>query len=124
MQSGDPAPRDIPDTLSTRTVVPARNYHLTTNTTAFEIDASAPGLVALSEAWLPHDFRVSLNGERVHYLRLNHAFKGVFIPTAGHHKLEFTYRPRRFTLAVNLALLGLVLLGLSAWLVNRTEKKG
>jgi hypothetical protein len=124
MQSGDPAPCDIPDTLSTRTVVPARNYRLTTNTTAFEIDASGPGLVALSEAWLPHDFRVTLNGERVHYLRLNHAFKGVFIPNAGHHHLEFTYRPQRFTLAVNLAMLGLGLFALSAWLIHRAEKKG
>jgi uncharacterized membrane protein YfhO len=105
-------------------VTPARNYRLTTNTTAFDIEASGPGLVALSEAWLPHDFRVTLNGKRVHYLRLNHAFKGVFIPTAGLHHLEFTYRPQRFTLALNLAALGLGLLGLSAWLVRRAEKKG
>jgi hypothetical protein len=125
MQAGDPALRtDIPATLSTRTVTPARNYRLTTNTTAFDIEASGPGLVALSEAWLPHDFRVTLNGKRVHYLRLNHAFKGVFIPTAGLHHLEFTYRPQRFTLALNLAALGLGLLGLSAWLVRRAEKKG
>jgi hypothetical protein len=125
MQASDPAiRRDIPATIATRTVTPARNYRLTTNTTAFDIEASGPGLVALSEAWLPHDFRVTLNGERVHYLRLNHAFKGVFIPTAGHHHLEFTYRPQRFTLAVNLAILGLVLLGFSAWLVHRAEKKG
>jgi hypothetical protein len=125
MQASDPAIRtDIPATLATRTVTPARNYRLTTNTTAFEIEASGPGLVALSEAWLPHDFRVTLNGESVHYLRLNHAFKGVFIPTAGHHHLEFTYRPQRFTLALNLATLGLGLLGLSAWLVRRAEKKG
>ena len=125
MQAGDPLLRtDIPATLATRTVTPARNYRLTTNTTAFDIDASGPGLVALSEAWLPHDFHVTLNGERVHYLRLNHAFKGVFIPTAGHHHLEFTYRPKRFTLALNLAALGLSLVGFSAWFVRRTEKKG
>jgi len=124
MQSGDPAPRNISDTLSTRTVAPARNYRLTTNTTAFDIDASGPGLVALTEAWLPHDFLVTLNGKRVQYLRLNHAFKGVFIPAAGQYHLEFTYRPQRFTLALNLAMLGLGFLGLSAWLVHRAEKKG
>jgi len=125
MQASDPAVRtDIPATLATRTVTPARNYRLTTNTTAFDIEATGPGLVALSEAWLPHDFRVTLNGKRVHYLRLNHAFKGVFIPAAGHHQLEFTYRPQSFTLALNLATLGLGLLGLSAWLVRRAEKKG
>jgi len=125
MQTSDPTLRtDIPANLTTRTVTPARNYHLTTNTTSFDIEASGPGLVALTEAWLPHDFRVTLDGQRVHYLRLNHAFKGVFIPTAGSHHLEFTYRPQRFTLALNLATLGLGLLGLSAWLVGRAEKKG
>ena len=125
MQAGDPALRtDIPATLSTRIVTPARNYRITTNTTAFDVDAAVPGLVALTEAWLPHDFRVTLDGKRVDYLRLNHAFKGVFIPKAGLHHLEFTYRPQRFTLALNLATLGLGLLGLSAWLVRRAEKKG
>jgi len=125
MQSSDPALRtDIPPALATRTVVPAINYHLSTNSTGFDIEATGPGLVALTEAWLPHDFRVTLDGQRVHYLRLNHAFKGVFIPAAGHHHLEFTYRPQRFTLSLNLAALGLGLLGLSAWLVRRAEKKG
>ena len=125
MQTSDPALRsDIPPALATRTIVPASNYHLTTNTTGFDIEATGPGLVALTEAWLPHDFRVTLDGQRVPYLRLNHAFKGVFIPAAGHHHLEFTYRPQRFTLSLNLAALGLGLLGLSAWLVRRAEKKG
>jgi hypothetical protein len=125
MQASDPLLRsDLPAHLATRTITPARNYRLTTNTTAFDVEASGPGLVALTEAWLPHDFRVTLNGERVPYMRLNHAFKGVFIPTAGHHHLEFTYRPQRFTLALNLATLGLGLWGISAWFVRRAEKKG
>ena len=125
MQANDPALRtDIPSATATRTVVPARNYRLTANTTAFDLDAPGPGLVALTEAWLPHDFRVFLNGKRVHYLRLNHAFKGVVIPAAGKYRVEFTYRPRRFTLALNLTYLGLGLLGASAWFVRRAEKKG
>jgi hypothetical protein len=125
MQANDPALRtDIPPALATRTVVPAKNYRLTTNTTAFEVDAPGPGVVALTEAWLPYDFRVFLNGQRVHYLRLNHAFKGVVIPAAGKYRVEFTYRPRRLSLALNLTYLGLGLLGASAWLVRRAEKKG
>ena len=125
MQAGDPALRtDIPPALATRTIVPARNYRLTSNTTAFDIEAPGPGVVALTEAWLPHDFRVTLNDKRVHYLRLNHAFKGVVIPAAGKYHVEFTYRPRRFGLALNLTYLGLGLFGASAWLVRRAEKKG
>lgn len=123
MHVADPALRkDIPATLATRTVVPARNYRLTTNTTAFEVDAPGPGLVALSEAWLPHDFRVTLNGKRVHYLRVNHAFKGVVIPAAGQHRVEFTHRPRRFTLSLGLSACGLVALIGTAFVVRRAER--
>jgi len=123
MQAGDPALlRDIPPALTTRTVTPARNYQLTTNTTAFDVEASGPGLVVLSEAWLPHDFRVSIDGERVQYLRLNHAFKGVFIRAAGLHHIEFTYRPRRFDFAISAFVLGLTLLGGTIFLTRRAER--
>ncbi len=123
MQSNDPLFRsEIPTELAGRTVTPARNYRLTSNTTALEIDAAGPGLVVLTEAWLDRDFRVTLNGRRVDYLRVNHAFKGVVIPSAGSHRIEFTYRPRRFTLSLNLAGLGLILLAGSCYLVRRAER--
>lgn len=123
MQSNDPLFRsEIPTKLAGRTVTPARNYRLTTNTTALEIDAAGPGLVVLTEAWLDRDFRVTLNDRRVDYLRVNHAFKGVVIPAAGSHRIEFTYRPRRFTLSLNLAGLGLILLAGSCYLVRRAER--
>ncbi len=124
MQANDPALRsEISPDLATRTITPASNYRITGNTTAFDIEASAPGIVVLTEAWLAHDFRVTLDGQRVNYLRANHAFKAVVIPTAGKHHLEFTYRPRRFTLSLNLAAIGVILLGASTWWVRRTEKR-
>lgn len=124
MQANDPALRsEIPSDLAARTIKPAGNYRITGNTTAFDIEAPAPGIVVLTEAWLAHDFRVMLDGKRVSYLRTNHAFKGVVIPTAGKHHLEFTYRPRRFTQSLNLAAIGLILLGVSTWWVRRTEKR-
>ena len=123
IQAGDPA-LTIPlgPTLAGRTATPARNYRLTTNTTAFDIDATGPGLAVVTEAWLARDFRATLDGESVPYLRLNHAFKGIAIPTSGRHHVEFTYRPRRFTLALECSALGLALLGGTAWLVRRAEK--
>ena len=124
MQAGTPPPRsDLSSELGGRTVTPARNYRLTTNTTAFDLDASGPGVAVLSEAWLPHDFRVTLDGKRVNYLRLNHAFKGVAIPGAGRHHLEFTYRPKRFTLALSLSALGLGLGCISGFAIRRLEKR-
>jgi hypothetical protein len=123
MQANDPAFRsEVPANLADRTVVPARNYRLTTNTTAFDVEATGPGIVVLSEAWLAHDFRVSLDGERVNYLRLNHAFKGVAIHAAGHHRLAFTYRPRRFTLSLLLGAFGLVALAGSFFVLRRYER--
>jgi hypothetical protein len=122
MQSDDPAFRsEIAANLADRTIIPAKNYRLTTNTTAFDIEATGPGVAVLSEAWLAHDFRVSLDGKRVNYLRLNHAFKGVAIPSAGHHRLEFTYRPRRFTLSLLLGAFGLVALAGSWFALRRYE---
>jgi len=123
MQLGDPMLRsDVPPTLATRTVSPARNYRLTGNTTAFDIEASGPGIVVLTEAWLGKDFRVTLDGRPVPYLRVNHAFKGIFVADAGPHRVEFTYRPRRFTLALVLGFSGLALLGGTVFLVRRAER--
>ncbi len=124
MQAGDPAiPAHFPATLADRAATPARNYRLTTNTTAFDIDATGPGIAVLSEAWLAHDFRVTLDGERVNYLRLNHAFKGIVIPKSGRHHVEFTYHPRHFSLALMFSAIGVILLGASALAVYRLEKR-
>ncbi len=123
MQANDPALRsEISPDLATRTVAPANNYRVTNNTTSFDIEAITPGFVVLTEAWLAHDFRVTLDGKRVNYLRANHAFKGVLIPTAGKHHLEFTYRPRRLTLSLRLAALGAVLLGGSFLVLRRSSR--
>lgn len=89
------------------TVVPARDYTLTANTTSFTIDAPSPGIAVLHETWLEGDFIVKLNGERVPYLRVNHAFKGVAIPAAGKHRVEMSYWPRVFTFALWVAAFGL-----------------
>ena len=40
--------------------MPATHYHLTQNATAFDIDAPSPGLVVLSEAWVPGDTFVTV----------------------------------------------------------------
>lgn len=124
MQIGDRAiPANVPSALSDRAVAPARNYRLTTNTTAFDIEASGPGLAVLSEAWLAHDFIATLDGARVPCLRINHAFKGVMIPTSGRHHVEFTYRPARFTLSLVFSAVGIVLLGSSIGVLRRIEKR-
>jgi uncharacterized membrane protein YfhO len=98
-------------------IVPAREYQLTANTTSFAVHSSGPGVAVLSETFLPDDFRVTLNGQRVPYFRVNHAFKAVVIPSAGDWKVKFEYRPDYWELSLVMAGLGVLLLaglGLSA----------
>lgn len=100
----------LPADQATRTVVPATNYRLTANTTAFDIDASAPGLAVLGESWLADDFRVTVDGQFVPYFRINHAFRAVWLGKSGRHRIEFSYWPRRLTAGLWLAGSGLILL--------------
>lgn len=97
-------------TPSLRVIVPASGYALTTNTTAFDIEATGPGVVALQEAYVRGDFRATLNGKPAAVLRVNHAFKGVYLPAAGKYRVTFAYRPEVFSLALGLGAAGVVVL--------------
>jgi hypothetical protein len=104
----------------------ARDYALTANTTTFTIDATGPGLAVLQEAWLKRDFIAKLDGKPVPYLRVNHAFKAILVPSAGSHRIEFEYWPRGFTWALTAAGLGCVLLiasGCAVWLAGRSAAR-
>lgn len=98
MQVGDTRPAGyVAEALDGRTVTPATGYAVTTNTTSFTVEATGPGLIVLHEAWLKDDFRVTVNGERAKYVRVNHAFKGVLVERAGTYCVSFSYWPKRFT---------------------------
>ena len=92
--------------------IPARDYVLTVNTSRFTIVAPRAGIAVLGETFLPGEFRATLNGTPVHYFRVNHAFKGVFIPSAGKWTIEFQHRPRRWNLSLALAGLGVVMVAI------------
>jgi hypothetical protein len=90
--------------------VSARDYRLTNNTTTFTIDAPSAGVAVLSEAYVPDDFRVTVNGAPADYFRVNHAFRGVQIPAAGSYTVSYSYWPRHFTLSLVLAAIGAAIL--------------
>ena len=96
-------------------VVPATNYRLTANRTRFRIQAPTPGIAVLTESWMADDFIATLNGRRIPYFRVNHAFKGVVIPSAGDWTIEFTYRPAWWTFSLVLATVGVALVIGSRW---------
>ena len=118
----DPALASLPQGATGRAVVVATNYRLTPNSTAFDVHAAGRGVALLAEAYLPGDFRAELDGRPAPIVRLNHAFKGVLIQTAGDHRVKFTYRPRRFTPALLAAGLGLALLSGSFWFARRAPR--
>jgi hypothetical protein len=98
--------------LAGRKVSAARDYHLTTNTTSFTVDATGPGFIVLTESYERGNFQVSVNGKRVPYVRINHAFKGVYVDGPGTYLVSFDYWPRGLTAALVLSGLGLLILAL------------
>ncbi|MEY2518443.1 MAG: hypothetical protein QOF24_202 [Verrucomicrobiota bacterium] len=97
------------------TISPARDYHLTSNTTTFTIDAPAPGVAILTETYVAGDFSVRVNGAPANYFRVNHAFRGVNLPAAGKYLISYSYWPKHFTASLLMAVLGALLLG--GWMI-------
>ena len=109
----------LPPDQSSRTVAAARDYRLTSNTTAFTIEAPGAGLAVLTESFVPDNFRALVNGRPAPILRVNHIFKAVALPAAGTYRIEFAYWPRVLTPALGLALAGLLgALGGAAWMLQ------
>lgn len=96
--------------LDNRKAIPATDYVLTSNTTSFKVNATGPGVIVLTEAYVPEDFQVRVNGKLVNYFRVNSAFKGLFVREAGDYDVSFAYWPRYLTLSLWIAGAGLVIL--------------
>jgi hypothetical protein len=94
--------------------IPARDYRLTVITSRFTVMAPSAGVAVLGETFLPGEFRVTLNGAPTPYFRVNHAFKGVIIPSAGEWTVEFEHRPRRWRLSLVLGGTGLLIVAVLA----------
>ena len=102
-----------------RAMIPATEYRLTGNSTAFRVRVPGPGVVALLEGFQPGDTRVSVNGRSVPCFRVNAAFSGVYFDRAGDYTVRFHYWPRLLTPALWLAAVGAGLFGLTAWRLRR-----
>lgn len=92
----------------TRTIAPAYNYDLGVNRTSFTIDAPAPGLAILTEAFESDNFIATVDGVPVPYDRVNHAFKAAPISTPGSHRVEFVYEPKCLAPALIASVIGLI----------------
>jgi hypothetical protein len=89
---------------------PAREYRLTNNSTNFSVEASGPGIIVLSEAYYPGDFIARINGKKINYIRVNEAFKGIWVNKAGHYDVNFIYRPEYLNISLLISAIGMSLL--------------
>ncbi len=107
-----PAPRVSGD-LAKRRVNAAQGYRLTSNSTSFTVSATGPGFIVLSEAYEKGNFRATVNGRPAPYLRVNHAFKGVYVDSAGTYEVRFEYWPAGLSASLAVSAAGLALAALA-----------
>ena len=91
-------------------MLPAVEYTWTNNSTNFTVTANGPGIIVLGENYYPGDFVAEVNGENVDYVRVNEAFKGIWVNKAGKYNVSFRYRPEKLNLSFVMLLSGLVIL--------------
>jgi hypothetical protein len=87
-------------------IVAAEHYQLLPNSTEFDIRATAPGVICLTEGQAD-DFLARANGKPVKVLTVNRAFKGVYLGQPGNYHLEFRYQPPHLIASVSLFCISL-----------------
>jgi hypothetical protein len=84
-------------------------------------DASAPGILVVSDADYP-GWQARVDGEPAPLLRADYALRGVAL-SAGHHEVELRYRPRALWAALALSLASALALLLIALLARTREAR-
>jgi hypothetical protein len=76
------------------------------------VKSAAPAVLLLNDKYDPN-WQVWMDGKRAELLRCNFIMRGVYLPTAGEHTVEFLFKPDVGYLYVSLAgiALGMALLG-------------
>jgi hypothetical protein len=93
---------DFPRSATTNAIVSAATgCQLRPNSTAFDVHAPAAGVACLTETQA-RDFTAMINGAPAPVLTVNRAFKGVYLDRPGDYHIQFTYRPRYWSLACTL----------------------
>ncbi|MFO1486940.1 MAG: hypothetical protein U1F65_00540 [Verrucomicrobiota bacterium] len=75
--------------------------------------SETPGVLLLNDKYDPN-WRVSVDGKPAELLRCNYLMRGVYLPAAGSHTVEFTFQPdiRMLYVSCSAIVIGLGLLGL------------
>ena len=111
--AGYPPLRALAENPAAMIVRSATGYRLGANETSFEIEAPASGLAFVSETYVSDGFTVEVNGVAREVLRVNHAFKGVYLERPGHYRITFRYVPPHWALASAMFLASAALIGVA-----------
>jgi hypothetical protein len=78
-----------------------------------DVQAGAPGVLVLSDAWYP-GWRATVDGGDAELLRVNHALRGVYVD-GGAHRVEFLFRPSSLYVGADISLGALPIVALIMW---------
>ncbi|MDR1594718.1 MAG: YfhO family protein [Prevotellaceae bacterium] len=79
------------------------------NKLIYETNADAEKLAVFSEVYYPKGWHVSIDGQKVDFVRANYILRALLIP-AGKHVVEFHFDPKSYRITENIAWTGYILL--------------
>lgn len=86
------------------------------NRLSYNFNSNTDQLVVFSEAWYPHGWTATLDGNETDYIRANYCLRAMVVPK-GSHRIEFSFQPEvvqsgsRISMVSTIVLLILVLAG-------------
>ncbi len=77
-------------------------------TVSIMLDTSGPTVILVRQSYFP-GWTAKINNTVTEVFRANHAFQGIYIPTAGSQKIELMYRPTSFTVGIVVSAISLII---------------
>ena len=94
------------------------------NNLVYDFQSKAEQLVVFSEIYYPKGWEVFVDGKRTPYFRADYLLRAMVVP-AGHHKIEFKFKPKVWRIGEPISLISsLILLLVLGWFVFTLVKKG
>ncbi len=94
------------------------------NDLVYDFQSKAEQLVVFSEIYYPKGWEAFVDGRRSPYFRADYLLRAMVVP-AGHHKIEFKFKPKVWRIGEPVSLIfSLILLLLLGWFAFTLVKKG